>query len=515
MKSLVVGSLILIASWNAAAYTGDPEVSVTGGELRGRTMANPGGAVFKGIPYAAAPVGDLRWREPATVAPWNGVRDAGAYGPSCVQRISGWNTQEASGNQEDCLYLNVWTAEWPSATEKPVMLWIHGGGNTGGGAAVDYFDGASLSRMGVVVVTINYRLGMFGFFAHPELTAESMHHSSGNYGMLDQLAALRWVRDNIAQFGGDPNNVTIFGQSAGGRDSGFMLATPLSKGLIHRVIQQSGSPTQRSRTLRDAEREGEDFAASLRAPAGAAGVRFLRNQPAQELLQAAADADLDLGMPPTDGWFMPDDSASMFASATQNALPLLIGNNAQEQGATQLPELRTAVTDAFGINADKALAFFGLTSSEEGNSDPLYGTASRQYRADTGQRCNSLQQAMWHSNAGSAVYYYQFNRPIPGQTATRHSAEVPFVFGNLLPYGFLSGPATDADRAASKQLQTYWTNIARTGAPNSAGLTAWPRFDSKERNYLEITNNGPVAGSGLRRQICDLYMENYQQSMIE
>jgi para-nitrobenzyl esterase len=253
----------------------------------------------------------------------------------------------------------------------------------------------------------------------------------------------------------------------------------------------------------------------LKAPAGAAGIRFLRNQPAQELLQAAADAErLDLGMPPTDGWLMPDDAASTFASAKQNALPLLIGNNAQEQGGAELPELRKAVTDAFGINAGKALAFYGLTSTEEGNNDPLYGTASRQVRADTGQRCHSVQQAIWHANAGNAVYYYQFDRPIPGDAATRHSAEVPFVFGNLLPYGFLSGPATDADRAASKQVQTYWTNFARTGDPNSSELPAWPKFDSKVRNYLEFTNNGPIAGTGLRRQICDLFMENYQQSVM-
>ena len=514
MRSLLIGSWLALVSMPSLAYTADPGVSVTGGEVRGRTMANPGGAVFKGIPYAAPPVGELRWREPAPVKPWKGVRDAGTYGASCVQRISGWNTQEATGNQEDCLYLNIWTAEWPSKSKQPVMVWIHGGGNTGGGAAVDYFDGASLSRMGVVVVTINYRLGVFGFLAHPALTAESEHRSSGNYGILDQLAALRWVHDNIASFGGDPDNVTVFGQSAGSRDTGFLLASPLSKGLIRRVIQESGSPTQELRSLRSAEQEGDRFATSLKAPAGAAGIKFLRSLPAQQLLESATSAsDLDLGSPPTDGWLVPVDAGPLFAAGRQNALPLMIGNNAQEQNGPKLPALRKAVADAFGSNTDKALAFYGLASTEEGNNDPLYGTASMQLWADARQRCHSVQQAIWHTNAGNAVYYYQFDRAIPGEAATRHSAEVPFVFGNLLPYGFLSGPANDTDRAISKRLQTYWTNFAKSGDPNGAGLPAWPRFDSRARPYLELTDKGPVVGSGLRRQICDLFMEAFQHSM--
>jgi para-nitrobenzyl esterase len=238
-----------------------------------------GGAAFKGIPYAAPPLGDLRWREHAPVAAWTGVREANAFGASCVQEILSWNKQEATGNQEDCLYLNVWTPEWPSKARKPVMVWLHGGGNAGGGASVDYFDGVSLSRRGIVLVTINYRLGLFGFFVHPGLTTESTHHTSGNYGLLDQVTALKWVRDNIAQFGGDPNNVTLFWQSAGSVDTSYLLASPLSKGLFQRVIQESGPPIRDMMTLSEAERAGEKFGASLNAPAGKDGIRFLRACP--------------------------------------------------------------------------------------------------------------------------------------------------------------------------------------------------------------------------------------------
>jgi para-nitrobenzyl esterase len=233
---LLATTLLSLVSLVSAAGASDPVVAVTGGKIQGRILTASGGAAFKGIPFAAPPLGDLRWREPAPVAEWNGVHDANSFGASCVQEISEWNRQEASGNKEDCLYLNVWTPEWPSRVKQPVMVWLHGGGNTSGGASVDYFDGASLSRRGVVVVTINYRLGPMGFFVHPGLTAESSHRASGNYGLLDQVAALKWVRDNIAHFGGDPNNVTLFGQSAGSVDASYQLASPLTKRLFHRVI---------------------------------------------------------------------------------------------------------------------------------------------------------------------------------------------------------------------------------------------------------------------------------------
>src|SRR5260370_24004168 len=222
-----------------AAADSDRIGAVTGGRVQG-VMLDKGGAVFKGLPYAQPPLGDLRWREPLPVKPWTGVRDATAFGAVCAQTPTVIIRIAAEISKEDCLFLNVWTPEWPSKSPKPVMVWIPGGGNYIGGST-EADDGESLARRGVVLVTINYRLGSFGFFAHPDLTRESPHHASGNQGILDQIAALKWVRDNIARFGGDPNNVTIFGQSAGSLDVSVLMTSPLSKGLFRRVIGESGA----------------------------------------------------------------------------------------------------------------------------------------------------------------------------------------------------------------------------------------------------------------------------------
>ena len=220
-----------------AGHAAEPglEVSVTGGKIRGIQPSSRGGAVFKGIPFAQPPVGELRWREPVPVRPWRGIRDATGFGHTCVQ-----GGALGADSSEDCLYLNVWAPEWPAKSRKAVMVWIHGGGNFAGAGSEPVFDGESLARHGVVVVTMNYRLGIFGFFAHPELTKESPHHVSGNYGLLDQVLALRWVHENIASFGGDPGNVTMFGESAGSLDVNVLMTSPLSQGLFCRAIGESG-----------------------------------------------------------------------------------------------------------------------------------------------------------------------------------------------------------------------------------------------------------------------------------
>jgi para-nitrobenzyl esterase len=220
-----------------SAVASEPVVSVTGGDIRGRLLEDGAGAVFKGIPFARPPVGDFRWREPMPVIPWNDTRDAGESGPPAVQPALGWNDKSAAASREDCLYLDVWTPTGPSTARNPVMVWIHGGANVAGAGGFDpLYDGRALISHGAVLVVVEYRLGILGFFAHPELTRESAHHASGNYATLDQIAALRWVRDNIGKFGGDPENVTIFGQSAGATDVLALMASPLSKGLFHRAI---------------------------------------------------------------------------------------------------------------------------------------------------------------------------------------------------------------------------------------------------------------------------------------
>lgn len=259
----------------------EPIVSVTGGNLRGRLLEDGAGAVFKGIPFARPPVGDFRWREPMPVVPWPGTRDAWESGPPAVQPPLGWNDKAAAASREDCLYLDVWTPSGPSTARNPVMVWIHGGANVAGAGGFDpLYDGRALISHDVVLVVVEYRLGILGFFAHPELTRESTHHASGNYATLDQIAALRWVRDNIARFGGDPENVTIFGQSAGATDVLALMASPLSKGLFHRAIAESGAPSPTSTlALGEAEEEGARAGEKLGARGGHA-LGFLRSLPA-------------------------------------------------------------------------------------------------------------------------------------------------------------------------------------------------------------------------------------------
>ena len=280
----------------------DPVATVMSGHLQGRLLSPSPGAAFKGIPYARPPVGDLRWHEPVAVAPWDGIRHAGALGPPCAQNAQGWNDAAAHISKEDCLYLNVWTPEWPPKTKRPVLFWIHGGGNTGGSATNIAIDGAVLASRGIVVVTIHYRLNAFGFLALPELTAESPHHASGNYGLLDQIAALRWVRDNIAQFGGDPDRVTIAGQSAGAQDLGLLMTSPLAEGLFRGAIAESGTiiiDGNLTPSLQDAERNGAKLAAALQAQESGS-LPHLRSLPAEEILKAAEKVPAG---PNVDGWF--------------------------------------------------------------------------------------------------------------------------------------------------------------------------------------------------------------------
>jgi para-nitrobenzyl esterase len=511
---------ILTASIAAASLFGadsNPTATVVSGQLVGRPIPS-GGAAFKGVPFAEPPLGDLRWHEPVPVKPWTGARDASAFGRSCVQQISSWNKQEAEGNQEDCLYLNIWTPEWPAKSPMPVMVWLYGGGNTGGGASVDYFDGVALSRRGVILVSINYRLGFFGFFAHPGLTAESAHHSSGNYGLLDQVAALRWVQANIAKFGGDPKNVTLFGQSAGAIDTGYVLASPLSKGLLAKAIQESGPPVRDTPTLAQAEQAGVKFAESQKASSGAEAVKYLRSLPAADLQKAAVAARGSDGPtmgPIVDGWFMPNSPPSIYATGKELGVPLIIGNNAREQGGPADPDaLRKGIQDSFGKNAAKAEELYGVAGDGKGSSDPLYGPAAIAFSADTRFRCGAVAEALWHSASRNATWEYQFDAPIGGRPAPSHSGEIPFVFGNLLQDGFLGGTFTDNDRKISSDIQTYWINFAKTGNPNGAGLPEWPKFDAVSRPYLEFTTDkGPVAREALRKAVCDLYIDNLTASL--
>src|SRR5712692_3310709 len=374
---------IALLAMPASATDSAPTVAVTGGLVRGSLLAK-GGAVFKGIPFAQPPVGNLRWREPVPVKSWTGVRDATALGAPCAQNSGG---RLLENSKEDCLFLNVWTPEWPAASRKPVMFWIHGGGNYAGTASSDSFDGERLARRGVVLVTANYRLGVFGFFAHPDLTRESPHHASGNYGLLDQIAALKWVHDSIAAFGGDPLNVTVFGQSAGAVDANVLMTSPLAKGLFHRVIAESGTVTRNpdaatlgmtalgavmtvkngavtysdAPALGEAEKNGEDLAEVLKAPA-TGSVKYLRELPAAEILKPAGAPRMSIGPANgvvVDGWIFPKAPAQVFATGREHRVPLLIGNNARERSPqTTVEDVTRAIEAMYGPLASRAFALY-------------------------------------------------------------------------------------------------------------------------------------------------------------
>lgn len=513
-------SLLSAATQLATAAGEEPVAQVTGGQIKGRLIQG-GGASFKGVPFAAPPVGELRWRDPAPVKAWSGVREAAEFGPSCMQG-NGGPSKDGQVFKEDCLYLNLWAPEWPAKSPHPVMVWLYGGGNFAGLASVDYLDGTSLSRRGVVLVTINYRVGILGFMAHPGLTAESRHHTSGNYGLFDQLAALKWVHDNIAKFGGDPGRVTLFGQSAGGIDTAYLVTSPLSKGLVHRGIQESGSPIHPIGVLATDEQLGVKFGAALKAPGGAAeAVKFLRGVPAEEL-QKFASATLPntdpLLWPHIDGYLLPENPALAYEQGKDQAIPLITGNNAHEEARNyDLAAMKRVIKANFGSLAPQAEEFYGLANGGTGKSDPLYGDTLAQIPTDTKHRCGGVAESIWRSSHGHPTYEYQFDPPIAGEPHTKHTAEIPFVFGNLLSTGTMGGPYTDADRKISHDIQTYWVNFAATGNPNLpslGGLPEWPLANATTRPYLEFTlHDGPVAGKMLRRDICDLYIEGLKETI--
>ena len=500
--------LVACASVLAQAPATGPVVSITGGKVRGLLLPKPDGAAFLGLPFAEPPVGDLRWREPAPVKLWSGIREASDFGPSCAQIDAAWNHDAAARGSEDCLYLNVWTPEWPVSSPKAVMVWLHGGANMGGTASFGY-HGTALSRHDVIVVTVNYRLGILGFLAHPELAAESAHHASGDCGLLDQIAALRWVQENIAKFGGDPGRVTLFGQSAGAQDTGLLMTSPLTKGLFQRAIAESGSvlvrgPVMRVRT--QAEQAGKDYAAKVHAPAGHE-IAYLRGLPVAELLAASAPYGSPDGNPSVDGWVLPVQPAEVFASGNEHRVDLIVGSNAIEFPFDgDFEAVKQDMTRVLGDAAPRALSLYGL----DGKADPVYyapyGDARAQWSSDLTFRCPAITIALQHRAAGNRVYQYEFSLPAIGTQATAHSAELPYVWGNK------AVESSEGDRMVSAQMQQYWTNFAKTGDPNGTSLRKWPRFESDKRRYVEFLPKGTVEKIDLRRAQCELLQESAKAS---
>ena len=503
-------------------------VRTTAGLIRGIARSN-GGAQFLDIPYAEPPIGPLRWRAPVPKNPWSGVRDANAFASACAQPLLGgaWNRYDVEHSSEDCLYVNVITPAWPAAGPLPVMFWMHGGANQGGSGSGSLYNDGTLLNHGVLIVTINYRLDIFGFFAHPELTRESPHHASGNYGLMDQILALHWVHDNIAGFGGDPNNVTVFGQSAGSIDIGILMASPLARGLFQKAIAESGAPFYPVLAPIDqAEQVGRQFADSFAFPAGQDPIEFLRRVSAQDLIAKASKAVW--GNPPVgpivDGWVVPRSPEETFKSGKEAPIPLLLGTTTREFGAAESPDaLRQSIQDYAGKLAPQALALYGLAGDGPGTADPLYGSAGVQWNADVEFHCPISTEAMWHSAAHHPTFEYELDHAIPGQEAkgALHSAELPYVFGSFPTSGNISGNFGPIDTHLADLVEDYWTNFAKTGDPNDGssslgmkktgdingtGLPHWPEFDAAQL-YLIFTEDGQAAASTgpLRTPQCDLY----------
>ena len=463
-------------------------------------------AVFRGIPFAAPPVGDLRWRAPAPAIPWDGVRRAEAFAPACPQnqRLNaafGWPVLPTS---EDCLHLNVWTPAASPGDRLPVMVWIYGGGFTMGATATPAYNGELLAKRGVVVVSIAYRVGAFGFLAHPELSAES-GHGSGTYGLQDQIAALGWIQRNIAGFGGDPDRVTIFGESAGGISASMLAASPLAKGLFQRAISQSGGSFGPAQTgdigganvppLADAEAEGVAFLARL-GVATIAEARRLR----PETLVGGMSGALAEFWPVLDGHVIPGDQYALYRAGRYNDTPILIGTNGDEGAlfvqSANASDYTADIRARFGDYADKVLAEYPAGSDAEALR------SARDLFRDTGFAWHTWAWALLQARTGQGrvfAYYFDHRPPYPAvppmnDWGASHGCEIAYVFGRPEPAMRWSAE----DRAISDALGAYWTNFAKTGDPNGAGLSAWPAFTEAAPTMMHFTGTpeaGPVANA--------------------
>jgi para-nitrobenzyl esterase len=456
-------------------------VKVDGGQISG--LAADGVRVFKGIPFAAPPVGDLRWRAPQPAVPWTGVKAADKFGAQCVQTpypVGSVYAMEPAPQSEDCLYLNVWTAGNPG-DKRPVMLWIHGGAWTRGAASIATYDGAAFARSGVVVVSANYRLGPLGFLAHPELTAESGQRSSGNYAILDHIAALRWVQRNVAAFGGNPANVTIFGESAGSWSVNVTQATPLARGFFHRAIGESGAQFGKLPRLADAEQAGLSLARAV----GADSLKALREVPAETLVAVPSfRATINV-----DGWVLPDDVRAIFTQKKHSAVPVLIGSNANEMTTLSSPAAFPKTMEDFRKRIEAQ--FPGLSKEFDAaypvSSEADIAAAMLALGRDVTFTSEMRAWARMATAAGQRAYLYQFTQVPPGpQAATRgayHASEIQYVFNNLRNPAFMF---TDEDRKLAEMMSGYWINFATTGNPNGKGLPAWHEYDTGAERYLEL-----------------------------
>jgi para-nitrobenzyl esterase len=491
MLSVRILTLFAAVSLLLSAAMTQP-VHLKGGLVAGSPGTDPAITTFKGIQYAAPPVGDLRWRAPQPPAPWQGVLKADQFSASCMQNDAGWfppNNGARPDRQisEDCLYANVYTPAKSASEKHPVMLFVHGGGLTF--SAGTYYDGEALAEQGIVVVTFNYRLGLFGFFAHPELSKESGHNASGNYGFLDQIVALQWVHDNIQAFGGDPNQVTLAGQSAGAWSINYLMASPLTKGLYQRVIGESGGQWAHGKSLAEAEAAGVQFAKT----AGYETVAALRQRPAAELQKAGRASVLNI-----DGWVMPDNVESIFARGKQNDVPMLVGSNAGEATSPRTSNSTvTSFTDTlkkeFGDDASTVIGLYPAKTEEEARFQQL------EFHRDQTFGWPTWAWAKAEATTGkSKVYFYYFDHVSPGPYADAHLAaphggELAYVFNWANSPGGNGTEWRDADKKLATQVTQYWVNFVKTGDPNGKGLPVWPAYRPGTNTVFVFHDGGGTA----------------------
>lgn len=487
-----------IATIVAVSFAGPEDVApvqTTGGLVQGLPSLDGTVMAYRGIPYAAPPVGARRWRAPQPAQPWRSVRKADNFGPSCIQNLDEerkpwtWEFMAHGDISEDCLYLNVWTSAPKSSGGRPVLVFIHGGGFIEGSSEVPVYNGEALAKKGLVVVTINYRLGLFGFYSHPELTEESGHQASGNQGLLDQVAALQWVQKNITAFGGDPNMVTIAGQSAGASSVHDLVASPLAKSLFQRAIADSGSAflntAGSTRKLSDAEQDGVKFAESK----GAHSLSELRSMSWKELMARPA-AGVSAGVPafrPTiDGYFLTEDETAAFAQGKQNDIPTITGYNADEQGARPHPETSAAnfinqAHQRFGSKAEEFLKIYPAASDEQA------AASQNQSSRDLERTSMYLWAVRRNKTSKTKVFTYYWDHPMPGPDVDAfgafHTSEIPYFFNTLARS---DRPWHLADKAIAENHSSYWVNFARSGDPNGKLLPNWLPVDNETQMTMEI-----------------------------
>jgi len=486
-RSLSVAVLILVGAALPLSATANQPIQVEGGLVVGVPGNDPSIMTFKSVPFAAPPVGNLRWRAPQPVVPWKGLHATDKYPPSCIQDIPSanppWTYEFMPHNEigEDCLYLNVFTAADAATKKLPVFVWIYGGGFHQGGTATPVYDGEGLAKKGLVVVTVNYRVGVLGFLAHPELTQESSRHSSGNYALLDQIAALRWVQKNIAQFGGDANNVTIAGQSAGGAAVHDLTASPLAHGLFQRAIVESGGSTvgrggmsSQPESLAAAERDGVKFAESR----GAHSLAELRAMGWQQLIEPGHEPAPRFG-PIVDGDVLPASFMSVIAEGKQNDVVTLTGSALGELGGIAGPQKPVTLTEfqawarqRYGEAGEEFLKLYPAATDQEAQA------AQKQSAVDQALVAQYLWARVRAKTASTKVYEYLWDHALPGPDSAKygafHSSELPYTLNNLQTS---DRPFTEDDRRIAAMMSSYWANFCATGDPNGKGLPLWPAVD--------------------------------------